>query len=109
MSFRCGEFELVADELETDIDSTPVTASRLKDIFCDAERVLKHDGETWYVGYRKRSGRGGHNQAGLHTRFRSENGEVRYAKGMLHFRHMPSDALSEQLEAASVTARASRS
>jgi hypothetical protein len=97
--FTCGEFELVA--FEEDAASQPdFSATRLKELFCDAERVIEHEAETWYVGFRQRVGRGGRVQAGIHTRFRSESGEVRYAKTMLHFRHMPETALRKQLTAA---------
>jgi hypothetical protein len=96
VSFTCNEFRLIAVEDETpDRETDP--AARLKDLFCDAERVVTHGRETWYVGFRKRTGRGGQVQGGMHTRFRSENGEVRYAKGMLHFRHMSNAALCEHL------------
>jgi hypothetical protein len=67
-----------------------------------------HNGEKWYVGYRSRSGgRGGQSNAGLHTRFRSESGEVRFAKGVINFRHMPERALSEYLMNANRAARSS--
>lgn len=97
--FTCGEFQLVAfdDEAKSVED---LSATRLKELFCDAERVLEHDEEKWYVGFRQRVGRGGRVQAGIHTRFRSESGEVRYAKTMLHFRHMSASTLREQLAAA---------
>ena len=107
VSFTCKEFQLIAVEDET-ADSTDVTLERLKEVFCDAERIIEHKGETWHVGFHKRTGRGGQNQGGLHTRFRSESGETRYAKGMLHFRHMPGAALCEHLDAATPVARASR-
>ena len=93
VTFTCGEFRLVA----TDDDSTDVTPTRLKELFCDAERVLVHGKEKWYVGFRQRMGRGGRVQGGMHTRFRSESGEVRYSKGIVHFRHMPETALRDQL------------
>ncbi len=104
VSFKCKEFRLVAEEDETE-DHTDFSLARLKEVFCDAERVLKHGGEKWHVGFRKRMGRGGQAQGGTHTRFRSESGEVRYAKGMLHFRHMPEASLREQLKAAAPAAR----
>jgi len=93
VTFRCGEFRLVAD----DEDGTDLTPTRLKELFCDAERVLVHEKEKWYVGFRKRMGRGGRVQAGMHTRFRSDDGEVRYTKGILHFRHMSETALRDHL------------
>ncbi|UCG88689.1 MAG: hypothetical protein JSW71_09180 [Gemmatimonadota bacterium] len=97
--FTCGEFQLVAFQEEAASDGD-LSAARLKELFCEAERVLEHDEEKWYVGFRQRMGRGGRVQAGIHTRFRSESGEIRYAKTMLHFRHMSADALREQLGAA---------
>ena len=99
VSFSCREFRLIVEEDET-ADRLDLTAARLKDLFCDAERIVLHGEEKWYVGFRKRTGRGGRTQGGMHTRFRSESGEVRYAKGMLHFRHMPHTALCEHLAAA---------
>lgn len=99
--FTCGDARLIADgEGPSDLDD--LTATRLKELFCDAERVLVHKDETWYVGYRMRvGGRGGRMNAGMHTRFRSESGAVRYSKTMLHFRHMSDDDLKEQLAKAS--------
>jgi hypothetical protein len=97
--FTCGEFQLVAADDEA-TGGADMTATRLKELFCEAERVVLHEKEKWYVGFRKRTGRGGRLQGGMHTRFRSESGEVRYANGMLHFRHMPQDALCELLTAA---------
>lgn len=108
VSFRCKDFHLIAVEAEDSEDSSDASLAKLKEYFCDAERVLEHEGERWYVGYRTRSGgRGGQNNAGLHTRFRSESGEVRYAKGVLHFRHMPHVSLSKHLENADRVARSS--
>jgi hypothetical protein len=97
-TFICGVLRLVVEE-ETS-ERAGLTPNRVKDLFCDAERVLDHDDETWYVGYRKRVGRGGRAQAGMFTRFRSESGETRYARTMLCFRHMSTEALREQLVAA---------
>ena len=99
LTFSCGDFLLVADVDEAE-DQGVLTSARLKELFCDAERVLEHDDEKWYVGFRTRMGRGGRVQGGMHTRFRSESGEVRYAKGMLHFRHMPENSLRDQLAVA---------
>jgi len=99
VTFTCGEFVLVADADEI-TDKAALTSAQVKDLFCDAERALVHDGEKWYVGFRTRMGRGGRVQGGIHTRFRSADGEVRYAKGMLHFRHMREDTLCEHLVAA---------
>lgn len=99
MTFTCGDFVLVAD-VEDGGDQAALTSVRLKELFCDAERVLEYEDETWYVGYRTRMGRGGRVQGGMHTRFRSESGEIRYSKGMLHFRHMPEESLCQQLVAA---------
>lgn len=94
VTFTCGELQLIVD----DDDSSDVTPSRIKELFCDAERVLLHDDEKWFVGFRKRAGRGGRSQqAGIQTRFRSENGEVRYSRGVLHFRHMTEAALRDSL------------
>ena len=66
VTFTCGDMVLVADDEE----SAVLTEARLKDLFCDAERVLKHRKEKWFVGFRKRMGRGGRAQAGMNTRFR---------------------------------------
>jgi hypothetical protein len=93
VTFTCGDLVLVVD----DDDPATLTSARLKDLFCDAERVLKYKKEKWYVGFRQRMGRGGRAQAGMHTRFRSESGEVRYSRGILHFRHMPEPALLDHL------------
>ena len=104
VSFTCGELRLVASEEETGDDSDD-TAKRLKELFCEAERIVVHEKQKWYVGYRKRTGRGGRGPGVMHTRFRSEGGEVRYAKGMLHFRHMRQTVLCEHLAAAVTAAR----
>ncbi len=77
-----------------------LTLTRLRKFFCDAERVLDVGGESWLVGYRRRTHSGGQTQDGMHTWFRSESGEVRYATGMLQFRHMPQGTLCEHLAAA---------
>ena len=99
VTFTCGKVQLVAAEDEANSNGHALTASRLKDLFCDAERVLAYENEVWYVGYRHRSGKG-RVQAGLHTRFRSAADEVRYSPKMLQFRKMPEDALSEHLASA---------
>ena len=80
--------------------------AELKELFCDAERAITVDGETWYVGYRRRpsSGRGNMQGGGLVTRFRSDAGEMRYSRDMLDFRHMSTEALCEHLAAARGTA-----
>lgn len=102
MTFTCGEFWLIA--ADGDIGGVAgLSASELKEIFCDAERVLVHGDETWYVGYRRRIGRGGQAQGGIFTRFRSESGEIRFTRAMLCFRHMPEAALREQLATADRT------
>ena len=105
MSFTCDEFRLVAVEDETEEERSDSNYERIKELFCAAERVIKQGKEKWYVGFRERTGRGGRPQGGVQTRFRSESGEVRYAKRMLHFRHMSDAALLEQLTAAKGTAR----
>jgi len=97
VSFTCRELQLIVVEEGTPDPGDPVS-TRLKDLFCEAERVVVHETRTWYVGFRKRTGRGGRAQGGMHTRFRSESGEVRYAKGMLHFRHMPQQLLCQHLD-----------
>jgi hypothetical protein len=104
VSFTCDEFLLVAVEDETEAP-TESTSERVKELFCAAERVVTHEEEKWYVGFRTRTGRGGRSQGGVQTRFRSESGEVRYAKRMLQFRHMPRAELCEQLAAAKATVR----
>ncbi len=104
--FTCGEIQLIAtDDGVTGL--ADLTATRLKELFCDAERVLVHGKEKWHVGYRARMGRGGRVQPGMFTRFRSETGEVRYSKAMLHFRHMSDSALCDNLvDAKPATAQA---
>lgn len=97
--FTCGEFKLIANEDEAS-DGTDLNSAQVKELFCDAERVVMYGKDKWYVGYRKRTARGGRAHGGVYTRFRSEAGEVRYFKGMLHFRHMPHATLSEHLTAA---------
>lgn len=93
--FTCGDLELVGED---EIAQPPTRQSEyIKELFCDAERLLVHADKKWYVGYRQRIGRGGHATGGTTTRFRCENGEVRYAGKMLHFRHMPEGTLREHL------------
>jgi len=95
--FKCGGIEMVAIEDEIK-DVAELTEARMKELYCDAERVLVHDKKKWFIGYRTRmGGRGGKAQAGMCTRFRSETGELRYSKSMLHFRHMSDDELSRHL------------
>lgn len=99
VTFTCGEFRLIADQGGTDgsIDATP---ARLADLFRSAERMLDHDGEQWRVGYRSGVAVDGRPPAAsLHTWFRSGNGEVRSAPGMLQFRHMPRAELCAHLQA----------
>jgi hypothetical protein len=103
-TFTCGEFKLIAVDGDTN-GSDDLNPTRVKDLFCDAERVLAHGSETWYVGYRTRAGRGGRTQAGIFTRFRSERGETRFTRTMLCFRHMPEAALCEHLAASEVVKR----
>ena len=96
-TFICGGIKLIVTE-EDAASPADLTDTHVKELFCDAERVLVHKKEKWYIGYRTRvGGRGGRAQAGMCTRFRSETGEVRYSKSMLHFRHMPEDDLSKHL------------
>jgi hypothetical protein len=102
--FTCGEFVLEAQEDETE-EPVGSVSERVKELFCAAERVVEYGQEKWYVGFRARTGRGGRPQSGVQTRFRSESGEVRYAKRMLQFRHMSDAALCEQLTAAKGTAQ----
>lgn len=98
--FTCGDYQLVAAESEA-INAGDLTEGQLKELFCDAERVVQLGDQVWYVGYRRRaSGRGGRAQGGMCTRFRSATGELRYAKAMILFRHMSEDALLEHLAAA---------
>jgi len=96
ITFTCGDLRLIAGEDNT-ARTTSLTMNEVKEVFCDAERVFVHGGETWYVGYRKRTGRGGQAHAGLVTRFRSADGETRYTRTMLCFRHMPETALCKHL------------
>jgi hypothetical protein len=104
-SFTCNGMRLIAPEGETAADQMDLTATQLKDLFCAAERLLMHGKEKWYVGFRSRTGRGGRPVGGVQTRFRSERGEVRYARGMVNFRHMPSTELCQQLDVAKPAAR----
>lgn len=104
MLFTCDEFRLVAEEDEAEEQADSVS-ERVKQLFCSAERVIEYGKEKWYVGFRSRTGRGGRPQGGVQTRFRSESGEIRYAKRMIQFRHMSDTALCEQLVAAKATAR----
>ena len=97
--FTCGEIQLIATH-DGATGLPDLTAARLKELFCDAERVLVYGNEKWYVGYRQRMGRGGRVQPGTFPRFTSETGEVRYSKAMLLFRHMSESALCEHLAAA---------
>ena len=98
--FTCGEIQLIATHDGTDLAA--LTPARLKELFCDAERVFVHGNEKWYVGYRVRIGRGGIPQPGAFPSFRSETGEVRKIPpgAILHFRHMSESALCEHLAAA---------
>ncbi len=97
--FTCGDIRLIATH-DGATGLADLTAARLKELFCDAERVLVRGSEKWYVGYRARMGRGGRVQPGMFTTFRSETGEVWYSKAMLHFRHMSESALYEHLATA---------
>jgi hypothetical protein len=104
-SFTCNEMRLIAVEDDMAVDQSDLTATQLKDLFCAAERLVVHAKEKWYVGFRTRTGRGGRPIGGVQTRFRSERGEVRYARGMVNFRHMPFTELCLQLDAAMPAAR----
>ena len=106
-SFKCNEMRLIAVEDETVADQSALTATQLKDLFCAAERLVVRGKEKWYVGFRTRTGRGGRSIGGVQTRFRSELGEVRYARGMVNFRHMPSTGLCQQLDASMPAPRSS--
>jgi len=99
-TFMCNEMQLVAVEDETSSDQVDLSATHLKDLFCSAERLVVHGNEQWYVGYRTRTGKGGRPVGGVQTRFRSEHGEVRYARGMVNFRHMPYTELCRQIDVA---------
>jgi hypothetical protein len=99
-TFMCNEMQLIAVEEETSSDRADLTARQLKELFCTAERLVLHGKEKWYVGFRTRTGRGGRPIGGVQTRFRSEHGELRYARGMVNFRHMPSTELCRQIDAA---------
>lgn len=104
VSFTCGEFRLIVEDKEGE-DQTALTSTQLKDLFCAAERVLLHGKETWYVGYRSRTGRGGRPVGGVQTRFRSDRGEIRYARCMVNFRHMGTTALLHHLDIAKASTR----
>jgi hypothetical protein len=99
VTFTCGDWQLVVDEPEGFRSPGP-SEKQLQELFCDAERVFVDDGETWYVGYRTRQGRGGSLHGGIFTRFRSSRGEIRYAQKMLHFRHMAKGLLLKHLASA---------
>lgn len=94
--FARRQIRLVAAEPASEPPAA-LTAGQLKELFCDAERVLVNDGETWYVGYRARTVARGRPSGQLYTQFRSETGEVRYSSAMLQFRHMSARQLWEQL------------
>ena len=97
--FTCGEIQLItAHDGVTGL--ADLTAASLKELFCRAERVLVHGNEKWYVGYRDQIGRGGVAKPGAFPSFKSETGEVRISRAMLHFRHMSENALCEHLAAA---------
>jgi hypothetical protein len=99
VTFTCGEFQLVAAEEEATGAGHGPTGSQLKELFCDAERVLAYENEVWYVSYRHRAGKG-RVHAGLYTRFRSAADEVRYSPKMLQFRQMTEDDLCQHLASA---------
>lgn len=97
LAFASPGIRLVSTETLTS-KPAELTLEGLKEVFCDAERVLESDGETWYVGYRRRTfGRRSTPQGELCTRFRSEAGEVRFSHAMLDFRHMATSDLREHL------------
>lgn len=98
--FTCNEMQLMVVDDEAAAHRSDLSVTRLKDLFCAAERVLTHGKEKWYVGFRTRTGKGGRPIGGVQTRFRSDRGELRYARGMVNFRHMPSTELVKQLDAA---------
>lgn len=101
MTFSCGAVELLAADGEAAARApTGSDAAELKELFCDAERPFTHEDQQWYVGYRTRMGKGGRVQGGLHTRFRSAAGEVRFAKEVLLFRQMPVALLRKHLAVA---------
>lgn len=83
-----------------DSDATDLTLSRLKQLFCDADRVLEDRGLRWRVGYRRRTGMSDRTQPGMNTWFTSERGEVRYIRGLLQFRTMAHRTLCEHLRMA---------
>lgn len=95
--FTSGDIRLVAPANE---EIATVTPAELKEIFCDAERIVTSEGETWYVGYRERASGRGARQRMLCTRFRSEGGEIRYSSDIIDFRHLPTDILRQHLATA---------
>ena len=103
VSFTCKELRLISEENGPTVRAK-LTLTRLQELFCDAERVIEQDGETWLVGYRRPARGCNRTQDGMYTWFRSAQGEVRYATGMLHFRHMPRNQLCVHLAAATPTA-----
>jgi len=93
--FTCGDIRLLSGQ---DADAEH-TGADLKDLFCEAERVIELEDELWYVGYRSRvNARGARTQGGVCTRFRSESGRVGYSKTMLLFRQMPEAELRRHLK-----------
>lgn len=96
--FTHGNVRLISED---PIDSHPseLSEAEVKNLFCDAERVIQGGEERWFVGYRQRAfGRQRRAQGSLFTRFRSEGGEVRYSRDMLDFRHLPEATLRDHLD-----------
>lgn len=100
VSFSANGLRLIADGTPTDALGD-VAVTRLKELFCDADRVLEHHGVTWRVGYRRRTGVVGHARPGMNTWFTSQHGEVRYVQEMLPFRYLEDAVLCERLMGAS--------
>jgi len=100
ISFSANGLRLVADGTFTDAHGD-LTITRLRELFCDADRVFEYRGISWRVGYRRRKGMADHTRPAMNTWFTSQHGDVRYVHELLQFRQMEDAALSERLVAAS--------
>lgn len=96
IAFTSKGHRLIAEGVDAET-SGELTVTRLKELFCDADRVLENCGVSWHVGYRRRLGMSEHTTPGMNTWFTSDRGEVRYVQGMLPFRHLDELVLREYL------------
>lgn len=97
--FRSHGLRLVADGVSADAGKD-LPATRLKELFCDADRMVNYRGEQWRVGFRRRVGMALSSPSGMNTWFTSPGGEVRYVQEMLQFRQMTNDELCSRLASA---------